>query len=136
MTNYIVAFVLSTIVYLIAIRYLQQLCPMSKFFKFIVYICISTVAFPAVNYIHPPVTGEDDIVTSLMSKFSSTEDEISGDWQSAQQQANNLIHGGSSGNSSQQNDSNGIRTTTFTDEKNTDDNDNFVLVDRNGKVVS
>ena len=67
MTNYIVAFVVATIIYLIAIRYLQELCPMSKLFKFVIYICISTVSLPAVNYIHPPAVGEDDIMSSLMS---------------------------------------------------------------------
>ncbi|QLE79372.1 hypothetical protein FLM55_06325 [Francisella sp. Scap27] len=136
MTNYIVAFVLATIIYLIAIRYLQQLCPMSKFFKLVVYICISVVSVPAVNYINPPAAGEDDIISSLMNEISNTESKVSGDWQSAQQQANDLIHGSNSQDSSEPSNSSGIRTTTFTDEKNTDDNDKFVLIDRNGKVVS
>ncbi|AXA34600.1 hypothetical protein [Francisella adeliensis] len=135
MTNYIVAFVIATIIYLIAIRYLQQLCPMSKFFKFIIYICISTVALPAVNYLHPPANGEDDIVTSLMSKFSSTENEISGDWQSAQQQANSLIHGSSSQDSSETNNSSGIRTTTFADERSVDDQSQDIIIGRNGKEL-
>ena len=147
MTNYIVAFVLATIVYLIAIRYLQEFCPMSKFFKLVIYLCISAVSLPAVNYIHPPASGEDDIMSSLMKNISNTDNNMSGDWADAQQKANSLIHGGSSQdsqNSQESQSSDGIKTNTFSNDykNNTEDNDqadddsNYVIIGRNGKVVS
>ena len=140
MTNYIVAFVLATIVYLIAIRYLQELCPMSKFFKFVIYICISTVSLPAVNYIHPPAAGEDDVMSSLMSKVSSAESNVGGDWQDAQQKANALVHGGDSQSSPKSSEpADGIKTVTFANDKNlNDDSDdsNYEIIGRDGKVLS
>lgn len=139
MTNYIVAFVLATIIYLIAIRYLQELCPMSKFFKFVIYICISTVLLPAVNYIHSSAAGEDDVMSSLMSKVSSVESNVGGDWQDAQQKANALVHGGSSqGTSKSSEPSDGIKTVTFNNDPKLDDqsdDSNYEIIGRDGKVV-
>lgn len=136
MTNCLVAFVLATIIYLIAIRYLQELCPMSKFFKFMIYICISTVSLPVVNYIHPPAVGEDDIMSSLMSTISNTENNTNGDWATAQKKANALVHGGSSQESQS---SDGIKVDTFSNDKNLNnqsDDSNYVIIGRDGKVVS
>jgi hypothetical protein len=141
MTNYIVAFVLATIIYLIAIRYLQELCPMSKFFKFVIYMCISTVALPAVNYIHPPASGEDDIISSLMSKVTNAESSVGADWQDAQKKANALVHGSSSQSSSESSESaaDGIKTVTFANDPNLDnqsDDSNYEIIGRDGKVMS
>ena len=139
MTNYILAFVVATIIYLIAIRYLQELCPMSKFFKFVIYICISTVSLTGVNYIHPPAAGEDDIISSLMSTVSNTENNMDGDWADAQQKANALIHGGSHQHAQSSQSSDGIKVDTFSNDKNLDDQSadfNYVIIGGHGKVVS
>ncbi len=93
-TNMIIAFVVATIVYLIAVKYLQNFCPLSKFFKFIIYTCISTVSVPAVNHIHPvKSTGGNDLVSSLMGGISSDESSMGSDWQQAQQKAKAFTSG-------------------------------------------
>ena len=105
-----------------------------------VYICISTVSLPAVNYIHPSVSDESDVISSLMSKVSSTENNVDNDWQDAQQKANALVHGGNSQSSPESSESNdGIKTVTFANDKNLDDesNDsNYEIIGRDGKVLS
>lgn len=138
--NFIATFVVATIIYLIAIRYLQELCPMSKFFKFVIYICISTLTLPAVNYIHPAATGEDEIVSSLMNKVSNTENNVGNDWEDAQQKANDLIHGSNSQDSSESTSSDGIKTVTFANDRSldnqSDDDSNYEIIGRNGKPLN
>ena len=136
MTNYIVAFVLATIVYLIAIRYLQEFCPMSKFFKFVIYMCISALSLPAVNYIHPPAAGEDDIMSSLMSKVSNTQNNVASDWQSAQQKANALVHGGSSQTYQNTNDDKGDYQANTGTNQQTNGQSKDIIIGRNGQVLS
>lgn len=140
MTNYIIGLVVATIIYFIAIRYLREICPMGKFLKFVIYICISTVSLAAVNYIHPLASGEDNIVSSLVKDVSNTEDNINNDWQDAQQKANVLIGGGNSQSQPESGQSNGIKTVTFSNDRNlesdSNDDSNYVIIGRNGKALN
>ena len=140
MINYIVAFVLATIIYLIAIRYLQNFCPMSKFFKFVIYICISTVSVPAVNYIHPTQNGGSDILSPIMNEISGTENSMGSDWQDAQQKANTLVNGGT-GNTDKQvqnnysNEQSNYQNTQI-NQQSDEQSQPMIIIGRDGNVVS
>ena len=136
MINFVIAFVLATIIYLIAIRYLQNFCPMSKFFKLIIYVCISTVSLPAVNYIHPPKDAQNGILSSIERTVSGEENGLNSDWQAAQQKANTLVNGNSS-QTDQTNDDfgSGYQKDTETSQQ-TDDQSQDIIIGINGEVLS
>lgn len=138
--NYIVALILATIVYLIAVRYIQQLCPMSKFFKLIIYICITTVSLPIVNYIYPQKAGEEDIASTIINTVSSTESNLSSSWKNAQQKSNSLINKGNSQNIQSSQGSDEIKVNTFSNDyqTNTDQSGNgsqYIIIGGNGKEL-
>ncbi|APC96422.1 hypothetical protein [Francisella frigiditurris] len=64
MVNYVIAFFVATIIYLIVIGYVKNLFPISKFLKLVIYICISTVSLPAVNYVMQYFGGSNTEYTS------------------------------------------------------------------------
>ncbi|API86808.1 hypothetical protein [Francisella uliginis] len=116
MINYFIAFVLAVIIYLVAIKYISNFCPVNKFFKIIIYICASSVSLPAVNYMHPTKYSDGNIISSLKQflsdnniiqadsrntnsisslaqLFSSTGDsDIDNDWQKSLEKAKSLVN--------------------------------------------
>ena len=141
MINYIIAFLLGAVIYLIAIRYLRELCPPSKLFKFIIYMCISTLAVPAVNFIHPIKNDSNGILTPIMNDISGTENYMGSDWQQAQDKANTLVNGGT-GNTEKQaqnnysnNEQNNYQNTQ-TSNQSDEQSQQMIIIGRDGNVVS
>jgi hypothetical protein len=135
MINYVISFLLGGVIYLVAIRYLKNFCPPSKLFKFIIYMCISTLAVPVVNFIHPIKSGESSIFSPIMNDISGTENSMGSDWEQAQQKANTLVNGGSTQPEQQtnyQNDYNDDQTTS----QQSDEQSQSIIIGRNGEVLS
>jgi len=136
MINYIIAFVLATIVYLIAIRYLQKFCPMSKFFKFVIYICISTVSVPAVNHIYPTENDGNNILSPIMNEISQGENSMNSDWQDAQKHANALVNGGSVQSKQQTNYQSNYSNNNQITSQQSDEQSQSIIIGRNGEVLN
>lgn len=137
MINYVVAFVLAAIIYLIAVGYLKNFCPVNKFLKLVIYICISLVSLAIVNYIHPTKAGEEGMVSSLMHTVSNTEDTVDSDWETAQQKANSLVNGEGSqvGQQMSDNHDDNYHTEAQVNQR-TDEQSQDILIGRNGKVLN